>query len=348
MKVLFVHPSARVSIWDVARGYRAALGRLLGESNVKDFFLDRRLAYHVTATEALETMGAAPKNLHKDQALMSRFATETITAEAAYFGADLVLIMSGLNFHACGLFLLENAGLPTAVYLTENPYDDEPQLEWCKNYPSMAVFTHEKWSAHRWGWEYLPHAYDPAVHRPVEPREELRRDVFMVATGWPERQRFLEGVDWTGIDLALYGPRDAWPNMNESSPLWKYFHGTHVDNDQVVQAYCSAKICLNFHRHHPSAWSQNPRTHELAACGAFQLSDPRPGVVDFYGDAVPTFKTPQELEQQIRYYLAHDEERTRLAAKARELVRHETFDERAQRMMSILAERFKLPWLQEA
>ena len=342
MKILFVHPACRLSIWDVARGYRAALGKIIGDANIKDYFLDRRLTYHIKAAEAV-----APPAVSKDQALMSRFASETVLNEALYFGADLVLIASGLNLHAIALWELEKVGIPAAVILTECPYDDAPQREWCSTYPAMQIFTHEKISSEREGWDYLPSAHDPNVHHPVDGIDKTI-DVLMVGTGWRERQLFLEEVDWTGIRLKILGPKAAWPAMTEESNIWPFFEDVAVDNRKIAPLYAASKICLNFHRRHQTAWSPNPRAYEIAACGAFQLCDPRPGVKELFGETVPIFGSPQELGQQVRHYLANDDERNRLAALSRERVKNETFDERAKVMLESVQSRFNLPWLQEA
>lgn len=348
MKILMVHPACRLAIWDVARGYRSALGRLLGDASIQDYYLDRRLSYHIRALEANEAANACPKGASKDQYLVSKLASETIIHEALCAEADLVFIVSGLNLHPICLKLLERVGIPAAILLTENPYDDDPQREFVSNYPSMAVFTHERFSAEKEGWLYLPHAYDPAIHRPVEADPAHACDVMITATGWRERQAFLESVDWSGINLRVVGPKDAWPAMTEASPIWKSYHDEAVDNAKIAPRYAAAKICLNFHRQHPDAWSPNPRAYEIAGCGAFQLSDPRQGVTALFGESVPVFDSPESLGNMVRQYLNDEPLRTRLAAESHRRVQQETFDERAKVLIEILADRFKLPWLQEA
>jgi len=341
VRILFVHPACRFAIWDVARGYRAALGRLLGEESFKDYYLDRHLSYHLRALEV-----NAPKEVAADQAFVAKLASENILNEAIYHDAQMVFIVSGLNTHPIALKALEKVGIPAAVLLTENPYDDEPQAEWVANYPAMKVFTHERFSAETRGWTYLPHAYDPAVHRPVEPDPAQACDVLLVGTGWRERQYFLESTDWTGIKLRVVGPSSAWPALTERSPIWKHFVNEPVDNATIAPRYAAAKICLNFHRRHPHAYSPNPRAYEIAGCGAFQLSDPRPGVTDLFGGAVPIFNSPEELGSLVRYYLKNDEERRTFAAASMKRVQLETFDTRAVELLAHL--RRQVPSLQEA
>lgn len=335
-KVLFVFPIAEMSIWDVARGYRAALAKRIGEENIRDYYLSKRAAYHKQAL---------PEEQANNPRVVSQMATEGIVAEAVLFDVEYVLIISGLNFHALGLVLLRKMGIRTGVILTESPYEDEDQKEWASVYPEMDVFTNERVSAEQHGWTYLPAAYDPAVHHPLTLEDPYVHqvgsplptscDVLLIGTGWAERQRLLEAVDWTGIHLRIYG---LWTDLRDhpESPLFPYYHQGFVDNLCINHHYSQAQICLNFHRAHPTAESANPRTYELAACGAFQLCDERSEVMEIFGAAVPTFSTANDLAVQIRYYLSNPERRLLRVQQALDHVRQHTFDVRAERLVDVM------------
>ncbi len=319
MKVLFVWPICTFSVWDVARGYRAAFARALGEENVRDYKLNHRTEYHRRALAP--TMGQVP-----DVTILAKQASEGVLAEALYFNADVVFIVSGLNFHPIGSWLLHRVGIHASVVLTESPYDDVNQADFVSAHPTMTVFTNERSSARNRGWNYLPHAYDPDVHKPSEPDMNSECDVLMVGTGWEERQALLEAVDWTGIDVRLYG---VWPTVTDKSPIHKFIWPVCVDNTQVPAMYSGAKIGINLHRSADGAESLNPRLYEGAACGMFQLSDWRPELDEVFDGSIPTFTSAERLEAQIRYYLTHDPERRALAAAAREAASACTFDQRA-------------------
>jgi spore maturation protein CgeB len=267
---------------------------------------------------------------------ISKMATEGVLAEATYHHADLVLIISGMHFHEVGLWLLTRYQIPTAVILTESPYQDAEQAQWLARYPGVAVFTHERTSAERYGWTYLPHAYDPEIHRPVEPDLDEVCDVLFCGTGFPERQQLLEGIDWTGINLRLRG---LWPTMTEQSPLFPHLIQGCVKNGELPRAYAAAKIALNLHRAGNRAVSLNPRAYELAACGTFQIGDGRREQIDLFGPSVPTAHTSAEFEQAIRYYLAHEDERRACAADAHRRVEGQTFDARVMELMAELESR---------
>lgn len=323
MRILLAWAACSWSVRDVTTGYRAAL--LRAGHVIRDYRLDNRL----------ELMHRAfPDEMRKGHDV-TRMATENVLAEASYCNADLVLIVSGLLFHEVGLWLLQRYGIRTAVILTESPYEDGPQSSWLAKYPAVTVFTQERSSAGRYGWHYLPHAYDPDVHRPVEPDPDEACDALFVGTGFAERQRLFEGVNWSRIDLRLRG---LFPEITAESSLAKYYVHGCVDNCNLPRAYAAAKIALNPHRSGNGAESINPRAYELAACGTFQVSDGRKEGIELFGTSVPTYAGSVELEEVIRYYLAHPDERAECAAKARERVQGQTFDQRVADLMAALGQ----------
>jgi spore maturation protein CgeB len=331
MRILFVWPVCRFSVWDVARGYRSALTRLVGDTNISDYFLDKHFAYH---------QKAIPEDA-QNEIVLSKMASENILNEALYMFADIVIVVAGLNLHPLALWGLRRAGIAACTILTESPYEDVNQADWASVYPEMVIATTERSSLKAFpNWHYVPHAFDPAYHQPAARSPEYACDVLMVGTGWPERQRLLEKVDWAGIDLKLFG---IWGGITPSSPLHKFYPGgTLIDNRLITQRYCSAKVCLNIHRPHATAESLGPRAYELAACGAFQICDRRPEVTEVFGDAVPTVDVSSRdahihLEHHIRWALEHPDERLMMALRAKDRVQSHTFDNRARRLLEAVA-----------
>ena len=333
LKILFVEPAAQISISDVGRGYRSALERQ--GHDIRDYNMVARMQYHASAL---------PPEVKDDQSVLVRQASENILNEAVYSEVDLVVVVSGLNVHPIALWSLAKVGIPVAVILTESPYDDDSQAMWAdmssKGVKSPLLFTNDRSSAERMGWGYLPPAFDPAVHHPVDSVKDEECDVVMVGTGWQERQAFLEAVNWNGIKLRIYG---VWPDLHADSPLHQYYSPLVVDNTRIAPVYCSAKICLNFHRKSATAYTPNPRAYELAACGAFQLSDPRPGLTELFGDQLFTFDTPKKLEDAIHFYLQESAARMSMAGRCKELVQGETFDKRAEQFMAVVNSRLFSP-----
>jgi hypothetical protein len=195
---------------------------------------------------------------------------------------------------------------------------------------------------------YLPHSYDPAVHHPDWTQDEWdtpAHDVVFVGSYFTERQELLEAVDWTGIDFAIYG---QWESLPKTSLLHQYIKGGIVNNRFAAALYRRAHIGINLYRESigwgldtpriTHAESLNPRAVELAACGLFQVSQPRDEVAEIFGESVGTFSTPAELEHVVRHYLANDEARERGATIARERVHGRTFAAAAASIVTTLRE----------
>jgi len=80
----------------------------------------------------------------------------------------------------------------------------------------------------------------------------------------------------------------------------------------------------------------NPRTFELALCGAFQLVDRRTLLPELFDDdELAQFGSLPELKERLAYFLAHPEARAAFAARARQ--RALTDHTYAARMETLLA-----------
>jgi spore maturation protein CgeB len=114
---------------------------------------------------------------------------------------------------------------------------------------------------------------------------------------------------------------------------------------EYVKVFNASDININLHSSHerdgvdPFGDFLNPRTFELAASGVFQLVDQRSLLPEAFdvGSEIVTFSSVRELKEQIEYYLAHPEERGRIAqaGRARALKDH-TYTARLKQMLSIV------------
>jgi spore maturation protein CgeB len=322
MRVLICMPPATFSVAEMSRGYRDALRR--AGHDVAEYAMSEHLAYHRRA--ALQE--------HERQAWLK--ASETILQAAIYHRADLVLFVCALSFHPIALELLGWGGFKAAVLHTESPYQDDEQIAWNRHAKDLHVCTHERTSAERYGWTYLPHAFDPAVHGPAQPDPNEACDVLFVGTGFKERIALLEAIDWTGINLRLQG---VWDGLADNSPLRPFYRDGFVDNADLPRLYASAKVCINPHRYHADAVSLNPRAYELAACGVFQITDDR-NDGSLFSRLLVRYQSAEDLGQKIRHYLAHPEARQQNTDILRQVVSGETFDARVKTLMGAIERRF--------
>ena len=331
MKIFYVWSAARYAVHDVATGYATAFER--AGHDVHHFRLYTRLEWYASASAAVgepdtrETVGRFVK-----------VCSDLMVAEFLRHGqdADMIFIVSGIALHPDVLWMLKQMKrtIPVAILLTESPYVDDAQhylAQFCD-----VVFTTERVSAEKYGWHYLRHAYEPAVHHTGAADADLACDVVMIATGFQDRLRVMEAIDWGNIDFRLMG---NWPEIDDSGaghPLYRYYNPTIVPNERAVDWYRAATISLNLHRKGAHAESANPRTYELAACGAFQLASWRPEIEEIFGDSVAMFQTPQDLQRLMYYWLnpGTEQERKDKAERSRQLVQGETFDARASEVLS--------------
>jgi spore maturation protein CgeB len=160
-----------------------------------------------------------------------------------------------------------------------------------------------------------------------------------VGTGFIERQRLLEKMDWQGVDFGLYG---TWGMVQDTSPLVPLLGEDRegfVINQLTAALYRKAKVGLNLHRtsveflettaHVTSAESLNPRCYELAACGRFFVTDWRAELDDVFGKVLPTFKTPRKATALVRRALAEPQWRADVAGRCQERVQQHSWQARA-------------------
>lgn len=335
MRLLAVHPGASYATADVFDGLVDALRNRGVEIQVYDLESRLELATHWTRYVWRKAGKPEPRPTPADTVY---HASKDVLERAFRWEVDGVLIVSAMFLHPDLLVLLRRAGLRTALLLTESPYDDVKQarvlplvdLAWTNERASVARLRQVLPSV-----GYLPHAYNPAIHHSSTWRDDPLAptpDVVMVGSLFSERVELLGAVDWTGINLALYG---EWRGLPSRHPLRRYVKGEIVANQLAAVLYRHAKIGLNLYRESvgfgpraervQGAESLNPRALELAACQCFQISQPRAEVLETFGDAVPTFATAAELGQLVRYYLAHPLERADKARRAAAAIRGHTF-----------------------
>lgn len=308
-----------------------------------------------------------------------------IYADLVENGADALVIMTTLMWHPQHTVNLRKAGMPIGIMHTEAPYMDASLAENMST--ADVVWVNERTSVERlqrfWSWKdrpprvrYLPHAYHPERHNASAPPDDTpAHDVVFVGTGFRERIALLEGVDWTGIDLGLYGHwgmlraprwlalsprRPEFPDRLRLwalrqlarmkapgvSPLWAHYREGVVPNHRTAALCKRAKIALNIFRgselFRPDAQmvtgseSANIRCYELAAMGAFFVSDHRAELAELFGSSVPTFDTPGDLAQVVRYYLARPDLRAQLAGEAQSAVQPHSYVARAAQVVADL------------
>jgi spore maturation protein CgeB len=359
MRFFVVHPGADTSTSDVFDGLTGALKRAGHEVLVYQLsglidhagswltHLYKRRRKALRDAEDAQGLAELPRPTPADVIYQ---AVSGVFERVIRYQPDVVLAVSAMWFPPDAIILLRRLGVPVATVLTESPYEDAAQEKVAAL--SSIVWTNERESLAPLRLAnpltfYLPHAFDPDRHQTTtvegEETDLPAHDVVFVGTGFEERVEVLQDVDWSGIDLGLYG---NWQLLGSRSKLRQYVRDGNVPNTVAAALYRRAKIGLNLHRssmgfgrhapHIESASSLNPRAYELAATGSFYLSDERAEGQELFGDLVPTFTSPRELQDLVRRYLADDAARAALAARLPAAIAGQTFDARAAQIVSDL------------
>jgi len=178
---------------------------------------------------------------------------------------------------------------------------------------------------------FVNNRYAPSCHYPVELTAEDRArfggDVAFVGTFRPERADFLArliracpdvhfniwGGGWhTRMRRPLYWRRpyrwSAWPQVK------RCLRGREVWCDDMSRVFRANKINLGL-LNHANRDVQTTRTVEIPACGGFMLAERTDEQCALFeeGREAAYFGSFDELVDKIRYYLAHDDERQRIA-----------------------------------
>jgi spore maturation protein CgeB len=174
---------------------------------------------------------------------------------------------------------------------------------------------------------YLPMAADPSVHRPLEltqaEQEEYGSDVSFVGAGYANRRAIFPQLLNHKWKFKLWG--NEWEGATELSSVLQR-NGARIDTDTCQKVFNGSSVNLNLHSWagaglDPNGDFVNPRTFELAACGAFQLSDRRSLMPDLLAEnEIATVSSSGELPGAIARWLREPEQRLAMAANARRRV----------------------------
>lgn len=339
MRILVVHPGPNFSVQDVYTGWCEALHDL--GQQVARYDLDNRLIFY--GSVLLPEREGMFRHALPSQDQINRLAIDGLYSQIFRMRPDVLLVVSSFFVTPDLLELARAAGTKVVLLHTESPYEDERQLGLAP-YADLNLLNDpinlERF-AERAPSIYMPHAYRPGVHCPGLVDHDLDCDLSFIGTGYRSRVDFFEAMNLDGLEVTLAG---NWQTLDEDSPLRRHVaHGMNecLDNEQAVRVYRASKAGINLYRreaeadHLADGVAMGPREVEMAASGLFFLRDPRPE-----GDEVlpmlPTFASPEDASEQLRYWLVRPDDRAELAAKARLAVGDRTFIKNAAAVLRLL------------
>ena len=189
--------------------------------------------------------------------------------------------------------------------------------------------------------EALPiSAVDPEFHRPYDLTDEERAaytcDVGVVGTFVPnnlygERIAALEAL--REFDLGIWSVHEVPPSLRP------YTRGSAL-GETMLKITQAARITINTHGDF-MRYGGNMRLFEVCGVGAFQITDDRPGVKEWFteGKHLVTYRDPDHLRELVAYYLEHDDERQQIAAAGHaHAYAFHTYDQRMAQLINLMQE----------
>lgn len=245
-----------------------------------------------------------------------------LTRVAAELAPDLVLItcIGDLRPHVVASLRAGHAGAKVFGVFSDHIANFGRGYFFAADYDALFFkdrYIVEKLRA-KLGWthvRYLPQACDRELHVTVPLTEEdrARYGCDITLAGFPYLFRNESLRPLIGRDMKVWGPP---PPRWLSHPSARHFTGTWVSGREKCKAMLAARIVLN-QNHYAEISGTNKRTFEVAAIGAFQLTD-TPAIRDVFDPdtEVATFETQSEMLARIDEFLADPDRRLRMAAKA--------------------------------
>jgi len=252
---------------------------------------------HSVHASSYEVMGAL-KDVRNRQMMQGRLAevlSQWTVASLAESPPDLVLSLAQAPLTLPVLEHLRKKKFLTAMWFVENYRHLTYWQQMAPGYEYWFVFQQGAClDAFRQAGarqvSFLPMAADPELHRPLDLSPEERAiygaDLSFVGAGYANRRHLfpaLLGHPWT---FKIWG--NEWEGAEDLRSVVQR-NGARIDTDTCMKVFNATTLNLNLHSTtdaglDPQADFVNPRTFELAACGAFQLVDHRSQLPDFFTD----------------------------------------------------------------
>lgn len=307
-------------------------------------------AFH-SAFEALKELRVGNERLDSLQDAFLQVMSQCILAKVEAFSPDLVLCLAQAPMSRSALKRLRQKGVPTAMWFVEDFRLFTYWRAFAPYYDIFAVIQKEPFLSELAAIGvanalYLPLAALPSLHRPLElapaAQKEFGAEVSFMGAGYPNRREAF--VRLAGPGFKIWGTE--WGGEPRLAPYVQR-GGGRISSEDCVRIYNATAVNLNLHSSvRADALVSggdfvNPRTFELAACGAFQLADRRTLMPELFGeDELALFDSLEELKEKMAYYRDRPEERKAMAARARARVLAEhTYANRMRSLLDFASER---------
>lgn len=163
-------------------------------------------------------------------------------------------------------------------------------------------------------------------------------------------ERYLVAHQYVGMKLAALERERTLRRLSEHFPVTLYTRSDtsslpHVDCrggvrtlTEMPKVFQASRINLNM-TIRPIETGLSQRIWDVLACGGFLLTNYQSEIPDYFeiGKELETYESIPELEEKVRYYLSHEDERMEIAIRGYEKVAaHHSYEVRLAQMIKIL------------
>lgn len=167
---------------------------------------------------------------------------------------------------------------------------------------------------------FLPHGYDPAVHRPLHlnSKDQQAIDISFIGTWSPHKEKLLTALasSLPGYSLRIWG--NQW-EKSSSPNLKNAIAGHETTGDFYALAIAKSKINLGLLSEKRAGASMGDqitsRTFHIPACEGFLLHERTDEVLEYFAEdqEIACFSSTKELADKVDYYLKNTEKRHQVA-----------------------------------
>ncbi|WP_231934170.1 glycosyltransferase [Geobacter sp. DSM 9736] len=283
---------------------------------------------------------------------LAQLLSQAVEIRAREVRPDMILALAQAPLMPETMLRLDAHGIPTAFWFVEDyrvlPYwkESAPAASWFFGIQKENIASElSKLGVAR--YSYLPTCAAPEVHRPLvlkkHERDEFGSDVSFVGAGYFNRQIFFKGL--TDYNFKIWG--SDWPLISPLTP-WIQRRGERIDTETCVRIFNSSPINLNLHSSttcdgvNPDGDFVNPRTFEIAACGAFQLVDRRSLLPELFEEnEIEVFSSLVEARDKIDRYLRNANARREVAERGQlRVIAEHTYERRMEELVATMVAEF--------
>lgn len=271
---------------------------------------------------------------------------QKLCADLRLFRPELLLVYKGASLEPRSLRLAREMGITCFnIYPDVSAFTHGPRIPRCLPLYHH-IFTTKSFGVRDFqrhfnisDVSYLPHGFDPELHRPMtvgpELADQFGADVSFIGTWSRKKESFLTAVACRkeGSSLKIWGSQ--WEKCSEPN-LKPHIVGRDIMGTLYpIAIQCSRvniAILSEAWKGSSSGDQTTSRTFHIPASGGFMLHERTEELSHFFEEdkELACFASPAELAEKVQHFLHHDLERERLRkAGHHRCVRENSFDARA-------------------